>query len=104
MKNQLGLTRKGNLKMSKHKKRSEVAGCEVIEPKVEIQSTPKAEYVGDFFYAKRIPRPCPQCGKLKTSVGGKAAALIRSGKDVVYFRCKVCGHTWKVAVRNPDLE
>ena len=47
-------------------------------------------------YYERPRQPCPECKRVALDDGGQAVALAQSGKDVVYLRCKSCGHRWKM--------
>lgn len=46
----------------------------------------------------RPPIPCPACRRVLTQDGGRAALQTQGAwEGVVRFRCRSCGHRWKLA-------
>lgn len=52
-----------------------------------------------YIKARRQPIPCPRCLRLLLDDGGQAISCTSSGRDVAFFRCRACGHRWKLAVK-----
>lgn len=43
--------------------------------------------------------PCPKCKRVTLDNMGQAAACTHSGNGLAYFRCRACGHRWKLSVQ-----
>lgn len=52
-----------------------------------------------YIKPRRELLPCPNCRRVQLASGSQAAACTSSGRDVAFFRCRECGHRWKLAVR-----
>jgi len=101
-----------------------VLGIEHPEPEVEIQDAGPVETHGPpppaaaaetggetpahfwpageplpAVYVKRRRLPCPACRRTELATGSQAVACCSSGPDFAHFRCRSCGHRWKLAVR-----
>ncbi|MFH1569790.1 MAG: hypothetical protein ABIL09_17470 [Gemmatimonadota bacterium] len=48
------------------------------------------------------PPPCPRCRRVALDSGSQAAACQSSGADFAHFRCRACGHTWKLRVEEVE--
>lgn len=57
---------------------------------------PDAKPLPETYY-RRQTLPCPSCRRVLTDSNSCAAVVQGSTKEVAYLRCKVCGHTWKLA-------
>lgn len=60
----------------------------------EGQATPTS-----YIKARRQVVPCPRCRRLLLDNGAQSTACTSSGHDVAFFRCRACGHRWKLAVK-----
>lgn len=81
------------------------------EPPVSTQEVPMETRRGRRFWpsdqplpthyvkARRRLLPCPACRRIGLENGGQAVVCTSSGHDVAAFRCKACGHTWQMPVR-----
>jgi hypothetical protein len=49
-------------------------------------------------YTKQVI-PCPECRRVLTDEGGRAAICTSSAKDIAFFRCRCCGHRWQMPVK-----
>ena len=85
-----------------------IPDLEVQEPEVRWQEIGVTVRVGDMWpvgvplpdvYLRQRPMPCPECMAVFAPGDGRAAVLVSSRTSIVYMRCKVCGHRWKLPVR-----
>jgi len=53
-------------------------------------------------YVRPMYFPCPSCSSVLTNEGGRAVALRALSKGLAYLRCKVCGHLWKLPVKDAE--
>jgi len=61
---------------------------------------PKGKPLPDsFIKVKRDPVPCPRCRRIRLDDSSQATACTSSGEAVAWFRCKSCGHRFKMSVR-----
>lgn len=86
---------------------------QIQEPPVEERQPPESKRLEQFWPAgeplpqawsrERRYQPCPECRRVRMDGGGQAVILRATDKDVVYLRCKACGHQWKMVVQSrPD--
>ena len=85
------------------------------EPPIRNQSPPLTEREEDApndrrFWPKGKERPkcwrksgrqllpCPNCNRVLLDDLGQAVVCSHSRDRLAYFRCKACGHRWKLAV------
>jgi hypothetical protein len=47
---------------------------------------------------RRAPVPCPQCRRVTLDTGSPAAVRTKDTPDCAHFRCRACGHRWKLCV------
>lgn len=60
---------------------------------------PKGKPLPDSFVkVRRDPVPCPKCRRIRLDDGSQATACMSSGDIVAWFRCKSCGHRFKMSV------
>lgn len=85
----------------------------VITPEVSIQTreTPSPQKTGNKngryhwpegkpmpdTYSKNI-QPCPNCRRVLLDNMGQAVVLRSTRDGLAYFRCRACGHRWKLQV------
>lgn len=50
-------------------------------------------------YSKPKPLPCPKCKRVRLDNLGQCCVVMRTGKSIVYMRCKNCAHRWQLPVR-----
>lgn len=50
-------------------------------------------------YIKRRPQPCRKCRRMLLRSGSQAVVVTSAGKDIAFFRCKGCGHTFQMPVQ-----
>ena len=61
---------------------------------------PKSQPLPDAFVkVKRDPVPCPKCRRIRMDDSGYATVCTTSGDTVAWFRCKSCGHRFKLPVK-----
>lgn len=48
--------------------------------------------------------PCPACRRVLTDARGRAAVCTGTTATLAYYRCRVCGHRWKLPRIIPKLE
>jgi hypothetical protein len=53
-------------------------------------------------WIRRQRLPCPACRLTELASGSQAVACCSSGPAFAHFRCRACGHRWKLAVREPQ--
>ena len=54
---------------------------------------------GVYRKPSREVLPCPRCLRVLLDNNGQAVGCVSSGSTLAFFRCKACGHTWKLPVR-----
>jgi hypothetical protein len=82
----------------------ETQAVEVQERQNKFSGPPYAWPTDDplpdvFVKVRRKLQPCPACRRVRMDDLGQAAVCTHSGMDVVFFRCRLCGHRWKLAVQ-----
>lgn len=68
------------------------APIETTEP--DRRFWPEGKPMPEYYERPRVP--CPECRRVALDSGSQAVALEQSGKDMVYLRCRSCGHRWKM--------
>jgi len=48
--------------------------------------------------------PCPECERVLLDDGGRSSVCTSGPEDVNYYRCKCCGHRWKLPVERVEPE
>ena len=88
------------------KSKGDALPVETQEPPVETQEPPDRYHwpvgvpIPDVYLkVRRQPPPCPECRRVRTDEGGQSSVCQSSGSDVAWFRCKCCGHSWPLPVR-----
>jgi hypothetical protein len=62
------------------------------------QFWPDGEDLPDHYIRRRL-QPCPECRRVLTAAGGQAVVCTASRNDEAYLRCKSCGHSWAMPVK-----
>jgi len=70
------------------------------DPEPAAHFWPAGEPIPNVYAKQRRRRTaCPTCRRIHLPDGGGAVSCTSSGHDVAFFRCRSCGHRWKLAVR-----
>ena len=68
------------------------------EPVVILKTWPKGEPL-PTHYQKPKPIPCRKCRAVRLDTLSRAVAMTSTKKSVAYFRCRLCGHRFSMAVK-----
>jgi hypothetical protein len=49
-----------------------------------------------YVRVQRQTLPCPECRRVLLDTGSQAVAVTSAPKSVTWFRCRACGHRWKL--------
>jgi len=50
----------------------------------------------EYVRVQRRTIPCPNCRRVLLDTGSQAVALTSAPQNVTWFRCRSCGHRWKM--------
>lgn len=53
-------------------------------------------------YIRPMYIPCPKCDRVRMDDGGRAVALRATSGEIAYFRCKDCGHQFKMPMQDAE--
>jgi hypothetical protein len=75
---------------------------EVAVPERAGRFWPKSEPLPMYYVKHRmLPLPCRnmKCRRITLDTGQRAVVCMHSGRDIGWFHCKACGHTFKMPVK-----
>lgn len=106
------MTKKKSTKPKRRPMTAEPLDIETPAPPIETPEEPSSHFwptgaklPQEWIKVRQRALPCPNCRRIALRDGSQAVVCVHSGGSLAYFRCRNCGHRWKLPVReNGDCE